>query len=266
MINTFLSEFAGAWRMFIRLPLPIFLQGESNRFSPVDGQGSWIRPLLPLLGLVLGLFIILPLWVLTLLPSGRITSSLAAAVLAPLFLEIAMGWEELNALATFFDLRRHGATQEEALLAQPQSMNTPRGASSGIILMTIYILRMIFLGVLGCFAPFWIPVTLAASWMIRAELLTLNKPGEFGTSCLKCAGGWEKRHWITGLIAMFCVGFYHPFGVLLAFGVAWLLAWVAVNLCLESISGISKQALGVFACTSELILFFLGLLLYAAPK
>ena len=206
-----------------------------------------------------------PLWVLALLPNGKVTASLAGAVIAPLFLEMALGWEELNALASFFDLRRHGATQEEALSTQPQSMNAPRGASSGIILMTIYILRMIFLGTLSCFAPFWILVSLAGSWIVRAELLSMNEPGEFGSPCLKCAKGWEKRHWIIGLVAMFCGGIYHPFGVLLAFGVVWLLGWVAVNLCLETISGITKQALGVFACSTELVLFFLGLLLYAAP-
>lgn len=266
MLNTLLFEFAAAWKMFIRLPLPVFLQGNSTGHHPVDGHGALIRPLMPLIGLVLGLFITVPVWALTLLPNGRITASLAGAILAPLFLEIALGWEELNALGTFFDLRRHGATQEEALSVTPQSMNTPRGASSGIILMTIYVLRMIFLGVLSCFAPFWILVSLVGSWTIRAELMSMNKPGEFGSSWLKSARGWEKRHWFIGLGAMLCAGLYHPFGVLLAFGVIWLLAWVAINLCLETISGITRQALGVFAATSELILFFLGLLLYAAPK
>ena len=99
-INTFLFEFAAAWTMFIRLPLPVFLQGDPSRSQPLDGPGTLIRPRLPLIGLVLGLFIVVPLWVLALLPNGKVTASLAGAVIAPLFLEMALGWEELNALAT----------------------------------------------------------------------------------------------------------------------------------------------------------------------
>ena len=132
-----------------------------------------------------------------------------------------------------------------------------------ILMLTIYLVRMIFCGVLAVFSPFWFMIALTGAWLLRAELCTLNPTGARG-DWLAVPRRLGKHHWYLGAGAMLAGGFLHPLGTILAFAVSWAGAWLSGNICLDSISGINRQALDIFGYTAELLLMFLGILLYAA--
>ena len=267
MFQTLLAEFAAAWNAFVRIPLPAFLSGdgEQSDYPLIDGHPALLRIMMPLIGFVMGLFVALPVWLLYLLPSGRMAAGFAGLLLVPLALEIMTSWSGLTALAGFFDSRRQGASMEEALSAAPGSINDSRSGGSAVLMMVLYLMRMIFCGVTAYFSPFWFIVSLTGSWLVRADLASLNAPGGFGHSWLAVPRGMGKYHWYVAAGAMLAAGFMHPVGFILAYVVAWAFAWLSKNLCLESISGINRQALDVFGYCADLVLMFLGILLYAAP-
>ena len=133
-----------------------------------------------------------------------------------------------------------------------------------ILMMTLYLIRMIFCAVLAVFAPFWFMVSLTGAWLVRAELAALNLPGKAGTAWLKVPRGLGKHHWYVAAGAMVVGGFLYPFGILSAFLVAWAFSFLAKNLCLEAVSGVNRQSLDLFGYSAELVLMFLGILLYAS--
>ena len=266
MFQTLLAEFTSAWNAFVRISLPAFLTGDDDNsdYPPIDGHPALLRIMMPLIGLTLGFFAALPLWVLHLLPSGRLAAGIAGLTILPLMLEVMTSWSGLTALSGFFDLRRQGASLEEALSSKPGSINESRSGGSMILMLTVYLVRMIFCGVLGVFAPFWFMTFLIGGWLVRAELTTLNPPGAMGRSWLAVPRGLGKHHWYVAAGAMLASGFLYPLGCILAYLIAWAFVWLAKNLCLDSISGINRQAMDVFGYSAELILMFLGVLLYAA--
>ena len=67
-------------------------------------------------------------------------------------------------------LGRDRTSLEESLRADPGSIDDPRSAPAMIMMLTLYLLRMIFSGVLAFFAPFWFVVALTGAWLLRAEL------------------------------------------------------------------------------------------------
>ena len=73
MFQTLLAEFTAAWKLLVRFPLPAFLSGDGERseYPPVDGHPALLRPMMPLIGFVLGVFAAVPLWILRLRPGGR---------------------------------------------------------------------------------------------------------------------------------------------------------------------------------------------------
>ena len=265
MFRTFIAEFAAAWNTFVRLPLPAFLSGDGERsdFPEIDGHPALLRMMMPLIGFALGVFACVPLWVLHLLPSGRLPAGIFGMALIPLGLDGMTSWRGLTALADFLNARRQGKSLEAALAMKPGTVNDPRDGISMILMLTVYLVRMIFCGVLAVFSPFWFMIALTGAWLLRAELCSLNPPGA-GGAWLAVPRGLGKHHWYLGAGAMLAGGFLHPLGVILAFAVSWAGAWLAGNLCLDSISGINRQALEVFGYAAELLLLFLGILLYAA--
>lgn len=266
MINTYLTEFAKAWNVFIRIPLPRFLSGNGeSAFPEIDGHPALLRPMMPLIGAVQGLALALLFWAAAWLPGGRLTAALFGGVAAPLVMELLTGWHGLNALASYCELRRRGASREEAFLTPPPPMTAPRSAPAMILVLTIYLARMVLFGVAAYFAPFWFVPALTASWLVRADLGTLESPDRPGRPWLAVPSGCEQRHWHAALCVMLPAGILHPVAVLLAFALAWGMAWIAKNICLDTISGINRQAFAVFGCGAEMILLFLGGLLFAAP-
>ena len=266
MIQTVLAEFSAAWKFFIHFPLPAFLSGdgEKSEYRPIDGHPALLRIMMPLLGFVLGLFIALPLWAIDLFSPGRLTVGVVGMTLAPLALELAMSWEGLTALANFFDLRRQGVGLDDALAAAPAGIGEPRSGSSMILMMTLYLVRMIFCGVLAIFAPFWFMMTLCGAWLVRAELTAVSPDGGMDGLRLAVPRGLGKHHWYAAAGAMLAGGFLHPVGLLLAFAVSWAFAALAKNLCRETVSGVSRQTLNIFGYSAEFVLMFLGILLYAS--
>ncbi|MBQ9338624.1 MAG: hypothetical protein IJS14_15140 [Lentisphaeria bacterium] len=266
MLQSFLAEFAAAWKAFVRIPLPVFLTGDGrdSDYPTVDGHPALVRVMMPLIGLVLGLFAAVPVWLGFLFPSGRLIAGIIGAALVPIFLDYADSWNGLNALSVFCDLRRQGVSLEDALSADPGSINDARTGVSLIVLMTLYLIRMIFCGVLAMCAPFWFMVSLTGAWLIRAELVTLPRAGTRSGPWLAVPRGFGKHHWYFALGAMVAAGFVHPVGVILAYAVAWAVSRLASNLCRETISGINRHAFDVFGYAGELILMLLGILLYAS--
>ena len=265
MIQTVLAEFSEAWKIFMHFPLPAFLSGDGERseYRPIDGHPALLRIMMPLVGFVLGLFAALPLWAIGLLLPGRLTVGVVGMTLVPFALEMAMSWEGLTALANFFDLRRQGVGLDDALTVPPAGISEPRSGSSMIMMMTLYLVRMIFCGVLASFAPFWFMITLSGAWLVRAELTTLSRAGGPDGPWLAVPRGLGKHHWYAAGGAMLVSGFMHPVGLLLAFAVSWAYAALARNLCQEAVSGINRQTLDIFGYGAEFVLMFLGILLYA---
>ena len=115
------------------------------------------------------------------------------------------------------------------------------------------------------YAPFWFIIVFTGAYLVRAELGTLNMPGNFGHPWIEVPPGMEKRHWHVALCIMIPVGIFHLPSVILAFAVSFGIAWLGKNLCLEAISGINRQAYEVLGYAGEILLLFLGVLLFAAP-
>ena len=265
MFQTLLAEFTAAWKFFVRFPLPAFLSGDGERseYPPVDGHPALLRPLMPLIGFMLGFFAAVPLWILHLLPSGRLSAGIFGMAVIPLVLEIAGSWNGLTSLSDFLDQRRQGASVEDALSASESPIDVPRGGISMILMMTLYFLRMVFCGILGMCAPFWLMVALTGAWLVRAQLSAMETAD--GRSALyEVPRGLRKHHWYFAAGAMVVAGFLHPFGILLGFSVSWALACLAGNICRDSISGVNDRAVQVFGYASELVLLFLGILFYAS--
>lgn len=265
MLQSFLAEFNAAWTAFVRIPLPVFLRGDGRSDYPlIDGHPALVRVMMPLIGLLLGLFSAVPLWFCRVFPSGRMIAGIIGAALIPILLDYADSWAGLNALTSFCDRRRQGDPLEEALCAEPGSIEDPRTGVSIILLMTVYLIRMILCGVLAMCAPFWFMTALTGAWLLRAQLTTLPRAGTQSGPWLAVPRGFGRHHWYFALGAMFASGFLHPVGVILAFAVAWAASSLAVNLCRESISGINRHAYDVFGYAGEMILLLLGILLYAS--
>lgn len=271
MFDTYLAEFSAAWKTFIRIPLPAFLSGgRESDYDEIDGHSALLRPMMPLIGTHLGLLTAFPLWLLNLFFHGHFAAGLAGAAVVPLALELLNSWGGLNALTSYIELRRQGASQEEAIRTAPVPMNAPRSGASMLMLMTLYFLRMVFCGVLAYFSPVWFVIAFTCAWLVRAQLVSLNAPGGFGRAWIETPRGWEQRHWHIALAVLLVIGIlhfgiFHLFAALLAFGVAWAAAWYAGNLCLDAVSGVTRQALEIFGYAAEIVLLFLGVLLYAAP-
>ena len=265
MFQTFLAEFAAAWKVFVRIPLPAFLLGEDDGsdLPDQDGHSALLRVMMPLVGFLLGLIAALPFWVLNLLPSGRMIAILVGCSVIPLALDMMTSWRSLLALTCFIDQRRGGASLEEALSVDPGSINDSRSGGTLIVMLTLHLAHMILCAVLACFAPFWFMTALTGAWLVRAELARLNPPGG-RNPWIGVPRGWRATHWYVAALAMLAAGFLHPLGTLLAYLSAWALAHLAKNYCLDSIGGVNRQALDVFGGAAELLLMLLGLLLYAS--
>lgn len=263
MFQTLLAEFSAAWKLFVHLPLPAFLSGDSedSDYPPIDGHPALLRLMFPLLGFVLGFLAAVPAWLLHLLPSGRLMAGIYGLAVLPLVLELGASWNGLTSLADFFERRHRGESVAQALENEAGSVDSPRSAKSMIMLMTLYFLRMVFCSLLAVSAPFWLMIALTGAWLVRAELAVLPQAGA-AHSWLQVPRGLGKHHWYLAGGAMIAGGFLHPLGILLAFTVSWTLAALLRNLCLESISGINPKAFNALGYASELVLQFLGILFY----
>lgn len=264
-INMLLSQFASAWELFFSVPLPSFFRKEMEDWeTPDDGKGALLVPMLPLVGAVTGLLLFIPLTLICIL--GRpLAAGILGATIAPLIIELLTGNKDMRSLSLFLERRRKGMDVEEAL--------TPPGKNSAtaphiLILFTMYILRMIFFGVLAYFnASFWFIVVFAGSFYLKAELCLLNIPGEFGRkSLLSVPAGMKKYHMYATCAICILAGLVSniPF-TLIGFLIILLAAFLAKGACLESVSGINKFAVRVFGYASEYIFLFTGVLLYAKP-
>ena len=109
-IGAYLAQFSETWNLFIRWKLPAFIDdNEDGRFGLIDGKPALARIMMPLVGAVMGICLYLPLWGITAV-FGHVAGAIAAAVLVPPAIELATGWTGLSALATYFQLRRAGAS------------------------------------------------------------------------------------------------------------------------------------------------------------
>ena len=267
-IGAYLAQFSETWNLFIRWKLPAFIDdNEDGRFGLIDGKPALARIMMPLVGAVMGICLYLPLWGITAV-FGHVAGAIAAAVLVPPAIELATGWTGLSALATYFQLRRAGASQEEALLARPQSMTEPRPPVSMIGMLTIYVLRMVMFGALGSvYCSFWFIVVLTGGYLVRMHLCGMNEPGgTVGDHYYALPDEkMQKYGWYAGLGVMLIAGIFHIPATLIGFIFTGGIAWLAKQLCLDSISGINRQAVDVFGYTAEIILLFLGVLLFTGP-
>ena len=263
-LRLLLSQFASAWELFFTVPLPAFLRREAEDWEEEGEDQSLLVPLLPLAGAAAGLILYIPLTLICVL--GRpLAAGILGATIAPLIMEILAGGKDLRSLALFLERRRKGMDVEEALT--PPAKNAAPPAQS-LLLFTMYILRMILFGVLAYFnASFWFLVVFSGSFYVRAELCLLNIPGEFGKrSLLSVPDGMKKYHIYVTLAVCILAGLITdiPF-TLIGFLIVLLAAFLAKGACLESVSGINKFAVRVFAYASEYIFLFTGVLLYAKP-
>ena len=268
-ISAYLAQFAETWNLFIKWRLPAFLDddNEDTRFGLIDGKPALARIMMPLVGALAGVCLYLPFWGMSLV-FGHVAGGIAAAVLAPAAIEFATGWRGLSALTAYFQLRRAGASHEEAFLARPQSMTEPRPPVSMIGMLVIYALRMLMFGVLASvYCSFWFIIVLTGGYLVRMHLCGMNEPGG------SVEDHWyplpdermQKYGWWIGFVVMLIAGVFHIPAALTGFLFAGCMAWLAKQLCLDSISGINRQAVDVFGYMAEIILLFVGVLLFTGP-
>lgn len=262
--NMLLSQFAAAWDLFFRVPLPAFFRKNMEDWETIDGQGALLVPMLPIVGAVAGLLLYIPLTLICGL--GRpAAAGILGATIAPLLVEILTGGKDMRSLSLFFERRRKGMDVEEALTTPGKNISI---SIHPFLLLTLYVLRMILFGVLAYFhASFWFILVFAGAFYVKAELCLVNIPGEFGRkSLLTVPEGMKKYHTYIFLVISILAGLFVniPFTVI-GFLIALLAAFLAKGACLESLSGINKFAVRVFGYASEYVLLFTGVLLYAKP-
>ena len=266
-LTMLLSRFAAAWDIFFTVKLPGFFHSGTDEWETMEERNALTVPMLPVAGAAAGFIIFLPLTLICVL--GRpLAAGILGATIAPLIMELLSSGKDLRSLAVFLEKRRKGLDVEDSLTPPGKNDSAANSASYTIIVFTLYVLRMIFFGVLAYFnASFWFIVVFAGSFYIRAELCLLNIPGEFGRkSLLSVPDEMKKYHIYSALILCILAGFLRdiPF-TLIGFLVAMLAAFLAKGACLESVSGINKFAVRVFGYASEFALLFTGILLYAKP-
>lgn len=266
-LNMLLSQFAAAWDIFFSVKLPAFFYKNMEEWETIDGKGALIVPMLPVAGAAAGVLLFLPLTFICIL--GRpVAAGILGATIAPLIIELLSGGKDLRSLAIFLEKRRKGFDVEEALTPPEKNSSVYQSSSYTLILFTLYVLRMIFFGVLAYFnASFWFIVVFAGAFYLKAELCLLNIPGEFGRrSLLTVPEGMKKYHTYAFLVISILAGLFAniPF-TLIGFLIALLASFLAKGACLESVSGINKFAVRVFGYASEFALLFTGILLYAKP-
>ena len=148
------------------------------------------------------------------------------------------------------------------------SMTEPRPPVSMIGMLTIYVLRMVMFGALGSvYCSFWFIVVLTGGYLVRMHLCGMNEPGgTVGDHYYALPDEkMQKYGWYAGLSVMLIAGIFHIPATLIGFIFAGGIAWLAKQLCLDSISGINRQAVDVFGYTAEIVLLFLGVLLFTGP-
>ena len=265
-IGLYLAQFSATWNLFIEWKLPSFItdNNEDEQVRLIDGKPALARIMMPLIGACMGILVYLPLWGITVV-FGHVVGGIAAALLVPAAIEMATGWAGLSALTTYILLRRSGASHEEAFLAKPLSMTEPRPPVSMIGMLVLYALRMLMFGVLASvYCSFWFIIVLTGGFLVRMHLCGMNEPGGSVEDHYYPLPDerMQKYGWWIGLIAMLIAGFFHIPATLIAFLVTGGIAWLAKQLCLDSISGINRQAVDVFGYTAEIVLMFIGILFF----
>ena len=265
--SNLIFQLAAAWDVFFTRKLPSFLYGEKGEVETIDGKPAQALMLLPLVGGLVGFFLGLPIWLVGL--SGRpVAAALLGGVVIPLIVELLTNGRDGKALSLFLEARRKGKTVEEALTPEKTTKTGDiAGATPGFLLkFSLYFIRMLMFGILAYFqAWFWYIVIFCCSFFLRAELSTLSEPGAFGKSTfLPFPYETRKYHIYIALVISVLAGLFReiPF-TLIGFGITALLTWLAKGVCLDTISGINKFAIRVFAYGIEIVMLFLGVLFYA---
>ncbi len=267
--GAYLAQFCGTWNLFVRWKLPALPDGDEGEcFGTIDGKPALARIMMPLVGACMGICLYLPLWGVTAV-FGHVVGGIAAALLVPAAVELATGWTGLSALSAYIQLRRGGASHEEAFLAKPFSMTEPRPPVAMIGMLIIYALRMLMFGVLASVhCSFWFIIVLTGGFLVRMHLCGMNRPGESVEDHYYALPDekMQKYGWWIGFLVMLIAGIFHIPATLLGFLIAGGVAWLAKQLCLDSISGINRQAVNVFGYTAEIVLLFAGVLFFTGPS
>lgn len=265
MGGDYIRQFSETWNIFVDMKLPAFLRAagpgedQDDSYSETSAPPPLAKLMTPLVGTFLGLCIYVPAWAMIKI-FGVSAGGIATGVLAPLFLEMATGWAGLNALSSYINMRRRGATQDEALAAEPESIDEVKAPPSMIVMMSVYILKAGMFGILAAVSsPSWVIVALTGAYLVRAELASLKRPGE-DESMFPTEDKLQRYHWHIAFVMMVIFGVASIPGALAAFALAWVMAWFSTNLCLGSVSGITPTAMNVFGSAAEIILLFFGVL------
>ncbi len=253
-----LQQFAAVWNYYspVNLPGTLFETPYTD-----DNPPPMMRPLLPVFGAVLALCVIIPVFLLGLF--GRPAAAIAGGLLAPLLLEYLTGWAGLNALTDYIEARRNGVSQEEAL---PGFTEEDSSANNSLFTkITVYLLRAaMFAALCWAGAAGWIAVALAGAGLVRAEMSTGRTAD--GSEFFKTPADARNRHWLTGgiIFLLFAItGSWNILPAATAFAAVWGIGTYAVHLCAETPDGATDNAMNIFGYATELILLFLGVLIFA---
>ena len=207
----------------------------------------------PLVGFALGLCLVVPLFVIGVF--GLIPKVIAAGVLAPVFLEYLTDWKGIPSLAAYIEARRNGAGQDEALSDQVPEGLIHQDSVSPVILLFIYVFRgAMFAALIYCGADFWLIAAMTGAYLIRAELTSVRE-GDTGLEYFPVDVKSKKADWYIGgtIVLIFSLGsLSHFLGGIAALGVCYGLSWYFCQLCISTRQGMTRKALDVFGCASEL--------------
>ncbi len=254
----FLRQFAAVWNYYS----PVILPGTLFETPYTDDTPPpLMRPMLPVLGAVLALCAVIPVFLLGMF--GHPVAAITGGLLAPLLLEYLTGWAGLNALTEYIEARRNGAPQAEALPGSAEEYIN--GNNMIFTKITVYLFRCALFAAL-CWngAAWWIVIAFTGAWLARAEMATgKNAAGE---DFFRTPASAQKMHWLTAGIIFLVFALTAGWNVIpavTAYAAAWGIGTYAVHLCAETPDGATDNAMNVFGYAAEILLLLLGVLIYA---
>ena len=261
MTGTFFHAFRFAWLRFFRFP------GEKTQQKLSPAEYSLVVPVTPLVGAVEGLLI----WAVLILVqriAGRTAAAILGAAVIPPVLEYITGERGIRALFAFLIRRERGIAPMEILrtgledkpdspLFLPEKMLMP----TMILLLRSCLYAVIWLQSGG----FWFLFTWTGVFLLFAELSLM--PGENMKDIFSCPVSWSKRNChvlcAAGVFLMAGLALREPIAAGIGFFAAWAMARGAVRLQRRAGGKTDRAVMALYGIGAEILLLFLGVLLFA---
>ncbi len=265
MNENWFAQFSATWDLFVSVKLPAPLRGRrrDDEEELSDGLPEMARPMLPLVGALLGLCAFIPAWALLRLP-GNPAAALVCGIALPAMLEYMTRGRALAAFASFMEGKWHGMTVGQAASRAPDSgFDEAKSPSGMILILSVYAFKAACVGALVFSShPSWFIVAFAGAATVQAHLAGLPAPSG-GVPFMETPDRAWNRHWHFAALAMLLGGIAELPAAIAALALAWGLSKFFERLWLSQLGCVNAKALLIAGFASELALLLLGVLLLA---